>query len=135
VFESIEKLSKIISIPKTIVTMCLRRSNHKVSQRNRNDLYALVLTFTLLFGKVCSDSNNNLGDNFASQRKISASGSGSGGTLEKRSSYAVISDAFSQTVNNEFGSEYTIARIFHLREIIFHLKIASIFASTKNQVK
>lgn len=94
--------------------MCLRRSNHRVSQWNRKYSYALVLTFTILFGKnlfgqvVCQDGNYN-SDNYAStQRKIPSSGSGSGGTLEKRSSYAVISDAFSQTVTNEFGSEFTI---------------------------
>jgi hypothetical protein len=56
---------------------------------------------------LCSDKSSNSNNEFVSaQRKIPSSGSG-GGTLEKRSSYAVISDAFSQTVNNEFGSEYT----------------------------
>lgn len=83
--------------------MYLRRSK---SPWSRNYLCALVLTFTLLFGVVCSDNLNYNNENYAStQRKIPSSGSGSGGTLEKRSSYAVISDAFSQTVNNEFGSE------------------------------
>lgn len=71
-------------------------------------LYAIILTSILLIGHVnCSDSNSNSyhSETPANQRKAPASGSGSGG-IEKRSSYAVISQAMSQTVNNEFGSEY-----------------------------
>lgn len=88
--------------------MYLRR-DIKVPQWNRC-LFAItiILTSSLLIGQVvCSDSNNNYNsDAYASsQRKISSSGSGSG-QMEKRSSYAVISQAMSDTINNEFGSEY-----------------------------
>ena len=78
--------------------MCLRKNHNAVLQWTR-----IIIVIMLTLGNrqfaLCSDNSAN------SQRKISSSGSGSGGTLEKRSSYAVISDAFSQTVNNEFGSE------------------------------
>lgn len=84
--------------------MCLRKNTSKVSQWTRIFI-VLMLTFGNRQFALCSDKNSN-SDNYAStQRKIPSSGSGGGGTLEKRSSYAVISDAFSQTVNNEFGSE------------------------------
>jgi hypothetical protein len=84
--------------------MCLRKKSHRVSPCDRKCLYSFVFVFTILFGQVTTSSDNS--DNHGNiQRKLSSSGSGSGGTLEKRSSYAVISDAFSQTVNNEFGSE------------------------------
>lgn len=90
-------------------------------QWNQNCLYAiLLLTSTFLIGQaICSDNNNNVNadPNANSQRRQPASGSG-GGTLEKRSSYAVISQAMSDTINSEFGSEYEGDRFtrasFHL---------------------
>lgn len=86
--------------------MYLRR-NIKVSHWNRNCLYAIVILTAQLAGQaVCSDSNSNYkGEHYAgSQRKIPSSGSGSG-TLEKRSSYAVMNALMSETINSEFGSE------------------------------
>lgn len=86
--------------------MHTKRSN-KVPQWNC--LYAvMILTSTLIGQAVCSDSSNNYNtDAYASgQRKVPPSGSGSG-TLEKRSSYAVLSAAMSDTVNSEFGSKYS----------------------------
>lgn len=96
-------------IKQTVERMCLRRSV-EVPQWNRNCFYAIivVLISSLLIGNsACSDSNNNYNsENYANiQRKIPASGSG-GGTYEKRSSYAVLSQAMSETITNEFGSEY-----------------------------
>lgn len=81
--------------------MHTKRSN-KVPQWNC--LYAvMILTSTLIGQAVCSDNT----DSYASgQRKVPTSGSGSG-TLEKRSSYAVLSAAMTETVNSEFGSEYS----------------------------
>jgi hypothetical protein len=94
--------------------------NIKVPLWNRNCLYAiLVLTSTFLIGHaVCSDSNSNFNSeaHANNQRKLPSSGSGSG-ILEKRSSYAVISQAMSDTINNEFGSKYRGGD--HLRGFIF----------------
>lgn len=86
--------------------MHTKRSN-KVPQWNC--LYAvMILTSTLIGQAVCSDSSNNYNsDAYASgQRKVPLSGSGSK-PLEKRSSYAVLSAAMSDTVNSEFGSKYS----------------------------
>ena len=86
--------------------MYLKRSN-KVPQWNCCLYAVMILTSTLIGQAVCSDSSNNNynSENYASnQRKVAPSGSGSG-TFEKRSSYAVISQAMSDTVNNEFGSK------------------------------
>lgn len=100
--------------------MYLRRNN-KVPQWNRNCLlYALIILTSSLFGQVCTSSDNSNINNYNAataesqtaanqqqqQRKIPPSGSGGGG-MEKRSSYAVISQAFSDTVNNEFGSKFS----------------------------
>lgn len=96
-------------IKKTLI-MYLRKSI-KVPQWNRNCLYAIIiLTSHFLIGQTYgSDSNSYNSENYANNhRKIPSSGSGGGGTLEKRSSYAVISQAMSETINNEFGSEYTM---------------------------
>ncbi|CRK96857.1 CLUMA_CG009934, isoform A [Clunio marinus] len=63
-----------------------------------NSLCTIILTSSLLIGlAVCSDSENN------ANRRIPPSGSGSGG-LEKRSSFAVLSQAMSETFNSEIGS-------------------------------
>lgn len=76
----------------------------------------IILTLLILNGVVhCNDSNNlnlspletphqpNQQQHQPPQRRVAGSG---GGQLEKqRSSYAVISQAFTDTVNNEFGSE------------------------------
>lgn len=98
------------------VTMYLKRSNKVPLWNYHNCLYAItILSFTLLIGQaVCSDSNNYNSESYASnQRRIPSSGSGSG-TLEKRSSYAVLSDIMSGTVNSEFGSEYRSATMIIL---------------------
>lgn len=71
---------------------------------------SIAIIYTLI-GQlvVCSD------DSYANSNKkvppIVGSGSGS---LEKRSSYAVISQAMSQAVENEFGSEYSIDKSLSL---------------------
>lgn len=80
----------------------------------------IILTLLILNGIVhCNDSNNlNLSplephphhqqqqqQPPSPPRRVAGSG---GGQLEKhRSSYAVISQAFSDTVNNEFGSKFS----------------------------
>lgn len=86
------------------------RKGGRVSQLKLNGcLYAIYLTsvISMMIGQVlCSDSeaiNNHI-------KKTPISGSGSGAssvTLQKRSSYAVISQAMQETIsNNEFGSKY-----------------------------
>lgn len=76
-----------------------------------NCLYAIYLTSAFLtFGRVlCNDNNNEQYANHLKKMPISGSGSGamSNSNIQKRSSYAVISQAMSETIgNNEFGSEY-----------------------------
>lgn len=89
--------------------MFLKKSNKVPAIKYFNAI--IILTLLIFNGKVhCSDSNsvttNEGGSHNTAQRRV-ASGSGSGASqLEKqRSSYAVISQAFSDTVNNEFGSK------------------------------
>lgn len=84
--------------------MYLRKSI-KVPQWETQCFYAILTSFLLIGQGICSDSNNNYNsDVYASSRKIPSSGSG-GGTIQKRSSYAVIQQAMSETISNEFGSE------------------------------
>lgn len=79
-----------------------------------NCLYAIYLTtaFLTISQVLCSESNNNNEPYSNHLRNAKIHGSGSGATsssnLQKRSSYAVISQAMSETIgmNNEFGSEY-----------------------------
>lgn len=89
------------------------RSGGRVSQLKLNNcLYAIYLmsVVSMMIGQVlCSDSDTI--------KKTPLSGSGSGAsaiTLQKRSSYAVLSQAMQETVNNEFGSEYKIERFIIL---------------------
>lgn len=84
----------------------------------RNCLFAImILTSTVIGQTACSDSNSNNynSEPYASnQRKMPSSGSGSGETkFEKRSSFAVISQAMSETINSEFGSEYRSCLLPH----------------------
>lgn len=97
------------------------RKGIKVPQWNLNCLceslyfFAIILTSTLMIGQAvhCSDSNNNYNsDNYANiHRKIPSSGSGSGMLEKQRSSYAMLSSAMSETINNEFGSKCSIANV------------------------
>ena len=78
------------------------QSHRKVTQLKLNNcLYAIYLTFviSIMIGDVlCSDSNS-------AQKKTQLSGSGSE-SLQKRSSFAVISQAMQETISdNEFESE------------------------------
>jgi hypothetical protein len=88
--------------------MFLKKSNKVPAIKYINAI--IILTLLVFNGNVhCSDSNSVTsegGSHNTAQRRV-ASGSGSGASqLEKqRSSYAVISQAFSDTVNNEFGSK------------------------------
>lgn len=90
------------------------RKNIKVPQlRPYSCLYAVYLTYAILtmfsHKVLCSDSNS---EPYHLNKKMPLSGSGHGaaasysGNLQKRSSYAVISQAMSETIgDNEFGSE------------------------------
>lgn len=73
------------------------------SKWSRSFLCAIVLLTSTIGLAMCSDSNS---EGFASgHRRIPSSGSGGGGPLETRSSYASLKQAFSETINTEFGSE------------------------------
>lgn len=80
--------------------MYLRRGGRVSQLKLNNCLYAIYLTsvLSMMIGQVlCSDSEHI--------KKTTISGSGSG-SLQKRSSYAVISQAMQETIrNNEFGSK------------------------------
>jgi hypothetical protein len=80
-----------------------------VSQWINSCLYIqmIFLTFTYFGHANCSDIMSNVDSNANIQKRVPPSGSG-GGTFEKRSSYAAISQAMSDTINSEFGSEYEI---------------------------
>lgn len=85
----------------------------RVPQLKSNScLYAIYLmsVVSMMIGQVfCSDSDSSYSSHM---KKIPISGSGSGGggsagNLQKRSSYAVISQAMQQTIsNNEFESKF-----------------------------
>lgn len=85
----------------------------RVPQLKSNScLYAIYLmsVVSMMIGQVFCDSSYS---NHMKKIPISGSGSGGGGSagnLQKRSSYAVISQAMQQTIisNNEFESEYKI---------------------------
>lgn len=107
-----ERRSELIVVGSELITvgeMYLAR-RIKVPQWNLRIFYAIIVLSSTIRPAVCSDSSNtNLNsDNYASsQRRVPISGSGGGSaTMGKRSSYAVISQAMSQTINNEFGSEF-----------------------------
>jgi hypothetical protein len=68
-------------------------------------LQMIFLTFAYFGHAKCSDIMSNADAQASNQRRVPPSGSG-GGTLEKRSSYAALSKAMSDTINSEFGSEY-----------------------------
>lgn len=80
----------------------------KVPQWNLSFFYAIIFLSSTIRPAVCSDSSANLNsDNYAnSNRRVPTSGSGGGSPMGKRSSYAVLSQAMSETINNEFGSKY-----------------------------
>jgi hypothetical protein len=82
---------------------------NKVPQQWTSSIVIVVVAYIsigLLQLVVCSDDDNYANSNSIKKlQPIIGSGSGS---LEKRSSYAVISQAMSQAVENEFGSEYNI---------------------------
>lgn len=74
--------------------------------------YAIIFLSTTIRPAVCSDSSLFSNTYASSQRRVPPSGSGGGSpSLGKRSSYAVISQAMSETINSEFGSEYRCTRI------------------------
>lgn len=86
----------------------------RVPQLKSNScFYAIYLmsVVSMMIGQVfCSDSDSSYSSHM---KKIPISGSGSGGgggsagNLQKRSSYAVISQAMQQTISdNEFESKY-----------------------------
>jgi hypothetical protein len=94
-----------------ILKMFLKISSSKVQAIKKFFSAILILTLVVFNGNIhCSDSNNEGGSQHIqpqhnSRRSVSGSGSGQ---LDKQrsSSYAVISQAFSDTVNNEFGSKF-----------------------------
>jgi hypothetical protein len=104
-------------IKKTLEMMYLRR---KLKEEVPQWKIAIIfyLTSTLFIGQAVSSSdissNINSESYATNHRKVPSSGSvvhgSGGGIMEKqhRSSYAVISQAFSETVNSEFGSEYFV---------------------------
>jgi len=92
--------------------MYLKRSLKVPQLKLNNCLYAIYfMSAFLTIGQVRSDSNS---ENYANHlKKLPLAGSGHGASisnnnnLQKRSSYAVISQAMSETISdNEFGSEY-----------------------------
>lgn len=92
--------------------MYLKRSIKVPQLKLNNCLYAIYfMSAFLTIGQVRSDSNS---ENYANHlKKMPLTGSGHGASissnLQKRSSYAVISQAMSETISdNEFGSEYLL---------------------------
>lgn len=100
-------------------TMLLARKTNKVPQ---NCIYSIfIATIILLNGINCNSDKEQPSSNYANRRVPNSmppqpqvaptptqrfgGGSGSGATIEKRSSYAVLSQAMSQAVENEFGSK------------------------------
>lgn len=113
VYTLILKQRSEITISRKNRKMYLRRGYRVPQFKSNNCLYAIYLTsvVSMMIGQVlCSDSDTN------HIKKVPISGSGggsiqagSGGSsnFQKRSSYAVISQAMQETIsNNEFGSEY-----------------------------
>jgi len=82
-------------------------SSPKVPQSNcLLNTIVLFLTSTLLIGHiVCSDSSNINSENYANNKKVPTPSSTATMEKQQRSSYAVISQAMSSAVENEFGSK------------------------------
>lgn len=102
-------------------TMLLARKTNKVPQ---NCTYSILIATIILLNGINCNSDKEPSSNYANRRVPNSmppqpqvlptptqrfgGGSGSGATIEKRSSYAVLSQAMSQAVENEFGSKYKI---------------------------
>lgn len=114
----IEKKIRYLILKKHIDIICkLKESvnmNLTCETLRWTSLILQILLLTLpYFGQVsCSDIMSNTESHVNNQKRVPPSGSG-GGTFEKRSSYAAISQAMTDTINNEFGSEYDLISLVH----------------------